>query len=469
MASLHEPRYQVEPTSARGEVGCDGSGETAKSRKEVAAAFSLSAGGALAAVLALLLLLSGCRGRKRNVVLIIVDTVRADHLGCYGYPRDTSPHIDSLAAVGTLWSNVYAQSSWTLPATTTILTGLSERSHRVGMKVSAGEVYGMNEQMPTLATILGSRNYRTAAFFNVYLMSRQFNFDRGFQSFECHDNGHGRAGVTVDQALGWLEEARSDQPFFLAVHLFDPHDPYAPPAPFDTLYAPEGIAGDSVWEFTPEGGLARPSQKEHLMNLYDGEIAWTDGQLGRLFAGLREMGLAESTIVALTADHGEEFLEHGYVGHGRTLYGETVNVPLVLSGPGVPAGRVDSSAASQLDVLPTVLGLLDAGLPDHAEGFDLLAGEVTRSRPIPASGVNTGPPFELASLVMDGRKVLWYPEADTCVAYDLMSDPLEQNPVEADPELQQAVLRYWATPPVFQPVRLESMEVGPALRDLGYI
>lgn len=457
------------PTSAPGKIGHGGSGEAGSNRRELAAAFSMSAGIALAVVLALLLLLSGCGGRKRNVILIIVDTVRADHLGCYGYLRDTSPHIDSLAAAGTIWSNVYAQSSWTLPATTTILTGLSERSHGVGMNVSAGEVYGMSEQMPTLATILASRGYRTAAFFNVYLMSPQFNFDRGFQSFECHDNGNGRAGVTVDKALAWLEDVRSDQPFFLAVHLFDPHDPYAPPAPFDTLYAPEGIAGDSVWEFTPEGSLARPSQKEHLMNLYDGEIAWTDGQLGRLFAGLREMGLSGSTIVALTADHGEEFLEHGYVGHGRTLYGETVNVPLVLSGPGVPEGKVDSSAASQLDVLPTVLGLLDAGPPDHSEGIDLLAGQATRSRPIPASGVNTGPPFELASVVWDGRKVLWYPEADTCVGYDLTSDPGEQNPVEAYPELQQVVLRYWATPPVFRPVRLESMEVGPALRDLGYI
>jgi arylsulfatase A-like enzyme len=419
--------------------------------------------------LLVLAMLLGCGRRGKNVVLVIVDTVRADHLGCYGYQRDTSPHIDSLASAGTVWANVYAQSSWTLPAATTILSGLSERSHRAGMNVSSGEVFRMGDRMPTLATILDEKGYETAAFFNVYLMSREFGFDRGFQSFDCHRNGHGRAGVTVDQALGWLEDADGNEPFFLALHLFDPHDPYAPPAPFDTLYAEEGVAGDSVWEFTPEGAVARPSQRDHLMNLYDGEIAWTDSQLGRLFAALRRSGLSEETIIVLTADHGEEFLEHGYVGHGRTLYGETVNVPLVMSGPGVPAGRVDSTAAAQMDVLPTVLGLLEVKPPEHAEGIDLLRSGGERAVPIPASGVNTGPPFELASVVMHGRKALWLPEADTCVSYDLVADPMEQTPLETSPELQQAVLRYWATPPVFTVVRVESMEVGPALRDLGYI
>ncbi len=413
----------------------------------------------------------GASGEGRpSIVLVIIDTLRADHLSCYGYRRITSPSLDSLAGAGTRWSMGCGQSSWTLPACSSIMTGLSPRVHGAGMDVPTGRVFGLNHAMPLLSTHMKGAGYRTGAFFNVFWLGADFGFHRGFDTYECVDNGDGLAGETIDSAINWLSSLGRDEDFFLAIHLFDPHDPYDPPAPYDTLFTPhgEGAMGDSCWEVTPEGAIARPSQLAHLQGLYDGEIAWTDEQLGRLFAELRRLGLDQRTVVMVTADHGEEFLEHGYFGHGRTLFQETTHIPLIMSGPGVTAGAVEDAPVGQVDILPTILDLCDIAVPENIEGVDLLADPDT-ARFLPASGINTGDAFDLASITARRMKLIWNAGTDHSSTYDLVHDPGEMDPLPADSVLLGYVLFYWASPCRLEPILLEDWKVVPVLRDLGYI
>lgn len=411
---------------------------------------------------------SGTGTRRPSVVLIIIDTLRADHLSCYGYRRSTSPSMDSLASTGTRWAMGCGQAAWTLPACASIMTGLNPRAHGAGMDIPTGNVFGLDPATPMLALQMKGAGYRTGAFFNVYWLDADFGFHRGFDTFECRENGGGMAGETVDSAAEWLSSLDEGEDFFLAIHLFDPHDPYDPPAPFDTLFTPEGVQGDSCWEVTPEGGLARPWQLDHLRGLYDGEIAWTDAQLGRLFSELRRLGLDDRTLVIVTADHGEEFLEHGYFGHGRTLFQETVHIPLMISGPGVPVGAVDEGLACQVDIVPTILDLCGVPSPDGLDGISLLSDTVL-SRVIPASGINTGDEFDLASVTAPGAKLIWNAARDSADHYDLERDPGEMHPLPPDSVLLEEVLFYWATPCELEPVLLEDWKVVPVLRDLGYI
>ncbi len=165
--------------------------------------------------------------------MIIVDTLRPDHLGCYGYERNTSPSIDSLAESGIMFTNVIAQSSWTLPSVTSIFTGLNVRRHGAGRM--GGTVRTANQGIPTLPMIMSRNGFQCFGIFNVYLLSEQLGFNRGFDMFSCDWLGHGRAGESVDEAIRLLSMSDTDEPFFLLLLLFDPHDPYDPPAPFDTI------------------------------------------------------------------------------------------------------------------------------------------------------------------------------------------------------------------------------------------
>lgn len=419
----------------------------------------------------LMLLLAGCGAQKEtrpNVVLVIIDTLRADHLGCYGYHRDTSPGLDSLAGEGMRWSRVQGQSSWTLPAVTTILTGLSPRAHGARLNVPERTMWTASPRTPTAVTLLDDAGYRTLGLFNVVLLSERMGFHRGFDRFHCNRQGHGMAGSSVDRAVEWLrQEAEREEPFLLVLHLFDPHSPYDPPRSWDTLYA-ASPAGDTAWSFTRGGAVADTSRRERLENLYDGEIAWTDAQLSRLWEELRRLGLGEETLVLVTSDHGEEFLEHGYVEHGRTLYQEITRVPMIVSGPGVPSDSVGGRVVSHLDLLPTILAAAGVSHPAGTPGSCLLAGLQPAGRGHPASGLNTGPPFRMAALRCGSRKVIWNPSADTAAMYRLDRDPLELDPLPPDSALMDGVEGYWATPRRHPPVRSE-MEVAPALRDLGYM
>lgn len=421
------------------------------------------------------------RGVERpSVVLVIIDTLRAYHLSCYGYRRETSPVLDSLAESGVMMENVTAQSSWTLPATASIMSGQTPVSHGAGMDVPTGRVFGMDPEMPLLATVMNDNGYATAGFFNVYLLSGDFGFHRGFDLFMCRDDGNGKADSTVSSAIRWLRRVPDDRPFLLVVHLFDPHDPYDPPPPFDSLstHGGEGDGGSErgggseggggFWEFTPEGAVADTCSRGRLVGLYDGEIAWVDGQIGRLLAQVRALD-REGTLVVVTADHGEEFLEHGYMGHGRTLYPEITGVPLIMSGSDALRDVHPKAMCGHVVILPTILDYCALEAPAPVRGRSLFDLDHTGTRMLSASGINTGSRLHQVSVRTARKQLIWNARTDSSETYRLDLDPLAQEPMPVDSALLDRALFYWSTPKRWDPVVLESWEVSPVLRDLGYV
>ncbi len=436
-------------------------------------------------ILGLLVFLTGMgcvgNGGKPNVFIIIIDTLRADHMSCYGYDRLTSPCIDSLAVKGTLFTRCQAQSPWTLPSHATIWTGLTPVSHQAGRR--ADRTYGLDSELPTIATILKGNGYITAGFVNVAILRNELGFANGYDHYSVNMCGHGRAGETIDEVLTWLHENRGNpKPFLVVIHLFDPHSPYSPPDPFDTLFCPEGVDGVDSWEISSDGTVLNPEDLEHLINLYDGEIRWTDSQIGRLFSGLRHLGIAENSIIILTSDHGEEFLEHDYIGHGHTLFQELLHVPLIIAVPGGRHGVSDSSLTGQIDILPTVLHLLEIEKDGNFEGIDIISGQIPSDRTMFSSGcelifadrcdsavLDKENVWSLASVLKSEKKVIMCMRTLNGFMFNLTQDPEEKLPLTPDEILQQELEMYWSTPPTGRLIHVQSDIIDDQLRGLGYI
>ncbi|HEY3571431.1 MAG TPA: sulfatase [Thermoanaerobaculia bacterium] len=310
--------------------------------------------------------------RPRNVILYLVDTLRADHLGCYGYSRPVSPHIDAFARQAVTFRHTVAQSSWTRPATTTILTGLLPRTHGVN-----GRRDKLSEQALTLAEMLQARGYQTAGFVTNGNVARSFGLAQGFETYELLPGKHSAATDVNAAAAGWLEsEWKKDAPFFLYLHTVEPHAPYTPPAPFRERFAPEVhdelLTRMRVFHRLEDGSLApTPELRQSLLDLYDAEIAANDAAFGDLIDLLARRGLWEDTVVVFISDHGEELFEHGGWEHGKTLHGEVLDVPLIVRAPGA-AARTVQRQVQQVDVAPTVLNLLGLPIPPVVEGHSLL-------------------------------------------------------------------------------------------------
>ncbi|HPJ72284.1 MAG TPA: sulfatase, partial [bacterium] len=319
----------------------------------------------LAVVPALALACGRRHGREEdrpNLLLISVDTLRADRLGSYGYRRDTSPHIDGLAAEGVLFLNAFSASCKTTPSHMTILTGLFPRVHNVYMwKMGADGTFRgatLSGSIPTLAEILKGYGYSNVAFTGGANVAGRIGFDRGFDIYD--ENGDTGA------ACRWLEKNAGKQ-FFLFYHTYYTHDPYLPPPPYDTRYDPgysgeipsrreilertgtrEGEKWHGIWQamhdmFWSKVNLDDPADRRHLSALYDGAIDYVDNELIRdLLGALKKTGTLDKTLIVFTSDHGEEFLEHGRLEH-NSLYREVTRIPLIMRLPGrlPPARRVE--------------------------------------------------------------------------------------------------------------------------------
>jgi arylsulfatase A-like enzyme len=340
-------------------------------------------GSLVAALLAFLALGCGCESRPdpANVVLISVDTLRWDHVGLYGAIQDTTPHIDRFFRGGTVFESASATAPCTVPSVRQFLSG--------GFDVGA-------ERAP-LAEVLQERGFATAAIASQqhFVHERERDYARGFEHFdlqgEAEADHHGlstrTADAVSDRALAWLEQRPQDTPFFLWLHYFDPHDPYEPP-PEHRLFGrgsksdrsgdrrAQLMAGRSSpdEEWNRAGAIFSKADVAHLRALYAGEIHFADAQIGRVLEALEAAGLVESSIVALTSDHGEWLGEGGWWDHCITLRDQEIRVPLLLRVRGAPlAGRPrDPVPASTLDLVPTILGLLEiAASPGSYHGSDL--------------------------------------------------------------------------------------------------
>ncbi|MCZ6598713.1 MAG: sulfatase [Planctomycetota bacterium] len=312
-----------------------------------------------------LALLSGCADEGApdgpNLILISIDTLRADRLGCYGYERDTSPAIDALAERGVLFRTAIAESSWTLPSHVTMLSGLYPSTHGVERP----------ERRPGSGTRLLAERLRDAGWTTFAItdggwLSPAFGFARGFLDYRAELAG---TEAHVNELIQRIEPLLGgERPFFAFLHTYDVHCPYDPPEPYASLFRSEERA-----EIETAGRCGNPhfnamdldaGEARFLSDRYDGSIRRVDDALRGLFDLLEERGALEDTVVVLTSDHGEEFLEHGRIGHERTLEREVLFVPLIVVAPGL-GPRVETHPVGLVDIVPTVLELL--GLPAAAD------------------------------------------------------------------------------------------------------
>jgi arylsulfatase A-like enzyme len=373
-------------------------------------------------------------------VLIMVDTLRPDRMQVYGHDRPTTPNLAALAQRGLRFDDVSSTSPWTLPAAASILTGLYP--HRHGMLEAE---YALARGVPTLATVLRERGYTTFAAVNSYYLRAESGLARGFDDYAYVSEWSStepprmvnRGDVVLARALDWLS-ASDRRPFLLLLHFYEPHSDYTPKPAYRELFE-ESYAGPmtgatrELMDLRRWGRPLSPEDRRHLLNLYDAEIRQVDELIGRLLSHLEAEGLAENTLIVATADHGEEFGEHGGVLHGRTHYEEVIRVPLILAGPDVPAGRTASFPVSLVDVAPTVLGALGLDPPPDLDGLDLL--RVLREQREPERWILAGADhgneiLDARRMLRDSRHKLLFDRATgESRLFDLRVDPRELNDI----------------------------------------
>jgi arylsulfatase A-like enzyme len=433
---------------------------------------------------------SDSRGPARppHVLLVSIDTLRADHLSCHGYSRPTSPRLDALAASGARFERTFASSSWTLPSHMTIFTGLPVSGHGIcddrlwTRSDEAGEALAVPLAGTFLPEVLGAAGYACGGFYTWKYLEPRFGFGAGFDVYErlghtfyswppvaekfealraagdteglkalaaqypdLFDATHQSSPETIERALEWIDstlDENPDVPLFTFVHLFDVHDPYTPPAPYNTLFDPDytgAINGKNVTSAnSPVQRDMDPRDLEHLIALYDGGIAWVDSQVGRLLDELDERGILEDTLVMVTSDHGEEFFEHGGKTHRGALYVESVHVPWIVAWPGhIEAGLEIGGASGLVDLAPTIYGLLGLRAPAGSLGRDLgpvLRGEAQIAPAIVLSELllfdGEGPPRRRVGLLSEEEHILLGARGDEPwqgARFALDSDPGEQS------------------------------------------
>ncbi len=460
-----------------------------------------------------------------NVVVVLIDTLRADHLGAYGYDRPTSPTFDALAHEATLFDGVTAQAPWTKPSVASLMTGRFVHHHGV---VSSRDA--LPDDAHTLAEAMRERGFRTAAFSGNPWITPEFRFDQGFGEFESgramgpqltvlyrllrrtdrfthldlarrafwgastNLGNSERDRQLTDSAVEWIGQQANQPPFFLYMHLIGPHDPYDPPTEYVRPFREPGWDGhkgpikpparvqtdfDSAAPLDDAGRAA-------LIAQYDGAIAFADEQLGRLVEALRRSGQLDRTLLVVTADHGEEFYEHHNWRHGNQLYNEVVHVPLLFRFPGhVPAAR-RSDLAMLVDVFPTLVALVDGTASDD---------KALDGRPLFASGAPDATPTAFSEhwwfdggtyssrMVRKGGMKLMESRDETkgqerTELYDLASDAKEQRNLLENPgavsensvgELQGLLARFGDKVSVASAVRVDmEQSTKERLRQLGY-
>lgn len=328
--------------------------------------------GTVAAGLSPALWLSGCSksrpAKMPNILFISIDTLRKDRCSAYGYHRNTTPNLRKLADNGSIFESAYSPTSTTAPSHATMFTSLYPITHQFkknGAKLS--------KEYTTLAEALNASGYRTAAVMGSFVLNSKFGFAQGFEFFDdkfkystatCRREKWGgikvdegfdqRANVTTLKATDFLQRYKEkDKPFFLFVHYFDPHSPYVPPEPFYSRFAPQ---------------KKRPSQIEQYSAQYDGEVAFTDHEIGKLMKALEWMGHIDNTLIVITSDHGEGLGQHDNLGHTINLYEEAVRVPLIFYWPNhITRNRIINAPVELVDLMPTILDLI--GITDDEFSF----------------------------------------------------------------------------------------------------
>jgi arylsulfatase A-like enzyme len=336
--------------------------------------------------------------KKPNIILVSIDTLRADHLGVYGYERNTSPNMDALAVQSAVFLNTYASSPWTLPSHVSLLTSLSGLNHQVYYREDK-----IDPSLPTLADLLRSNGYCCSAITGGAFLNPTFGFSKGFDSYEI------RGAELKDKNLAeqcfkgvsqWLD-AHADENFFLFIHTYQTHSPYESPAPYNTIFLgenPKRLGFDVLTDLGGPRGVFKKlpeADRQNIIGLYDGEVRYTDEKLIKpLIERLRQLGVYDRTMLIVTSDHGEQFYDHGSWNHGNYLYGDALRVPLIIKFPDSRfRGQKISAIVRLIDVLPTILEEL--GIDQDEKMFDgrslipILKGRKKESRTFLADVADT--------------------------------------------------------------------------------
>lgn len=450
-----------------------------------------------------------------NVLVLLIDTLRADHLGCYGYERPTSPNIDRLASEGTLFLEARSQSTWTKPSTASLFTGRYPSQHQAYLERSR-----LPESELLLPEALAQLGYRTAVFSGNPWVTPEWGFDQGVEHFHSvYDERFARVTLymrtlkRVDKALEhkrrvynlvksrvqhapsttardtgladallrWLDGIDRQRPFFAHVQLMSPHHPYDPPPPYDRFvpdrtHAPVTAYPRKSYFFFDEGEPLAPAALADMIARYDGDIRYVDDVVGRILAGLDARGLRDRTLVVLTSDHGEEFYDHRNWGHGQSVYEELTHVPLILRYPRVfPSGRRDARPVMSVDLMPTVLQLAGAAPLPSLAGHSLVP--LDAPRPPEDAYVELLYRYGWArALVQGDRKVVRMVRGDDdrTEVFDLARDPHEQAPLPgADARLAGRLdeIERWAAAHQSAPAKDVEIdgEMAGRLKALGYL
>ncbi|MDA1260950.1 MAG: sulfatase [Planctomycetota bacterium] len=450
-------------------------------------------------------------GDRRPIVLISIDSLRADHCTPYGHRSETAPGEEStpflarMAREGALFENASAASPWTLPSHVTLLSGMHPREHGVRTRK-----FRIPDELELVSGRLRQAGYQTAGFFSGPFLHNVWGFGHGFDLYQpgvtyladpetgahlaeagksdevegIHAQSHSDAECAeqvVGKAIEWLERKdRYREPFFLFLHLWDPHYDYFPPAEYRDRFLPDGATarGD---EFLNDEIPLTPELKRELLGLYDAEIRYTDDWIARLDAQFEAWGIADDVILLITADHGEEFLEHGNRGHHLTLYEEVMHVPMLVRAPGlVPAGVRVAGSVSIADVAPTLLDFGGAPAWPDRSGVSLrrLIAGGDGNHTVRMDLLRPTKQLQLIGWREGSEKLIYDSQQRLTSIFDLTSDRFERAPRsfdgldEQDAFLQRAVasLRLEPQTPVHPPGEVSEPEhVSTALNQAGYV
>jgi len=395
-----------------------------------------------------------------GIILISLDTLRADHLSCYGYHRITSPFIDGFAKEAIVFEQAVVQSQWTLPSHMSIMTSLYPTSHGVTQTKDR-----LADAQVTLAELLRKGGFKTAAFVDGGFMNSSFGFNHGFEIYDEDQwgsskgiitkvKGSGRGGIKriLPKVKRWLNTNKT-APFFLFIHCYDMHAPYDPPSPYDSMFHDFTYTGnlfptrETMSAIQWKGLKVSDEDLRHFIALYDGCIRYTDDKIGEFLSYLHESGLYDQSLIIITSDHGEEFKEHGQFLHQQLYYRPNLHVPLIVRIPNyLKKGIRITELVQSIDLLPTILEI--AELPAHpdAQGRSLLPLIKRNKNFFNRSAWKIFHPFhndshssfamelreDFYSIITDDYQLLHNLTSDSTKLFDLESDPLAKNNIAKD-------------------------------------
>ena len=368
-----------------------------------------------------------------SVILIVIDTVRADHLGCYGYGRETSPNLDVFSRECVLFEKAISPAPWTSPAIASMFTGQFPRV--LGYH---DEAVMVDERALCLAEIFRANGYSTAGVISHTYVSAKLGFDQGFDSFD-EDNVQGHLHISspsiTDKGIAFVD-VHKDKSFFLFLHYFDPHFGYMLHEQYDFYpdYQGDLHSGQRISSLRKAARNMTDEDKRYLNALYDSEIRFTDEHIGRLFQHLKDLGIYEDLLIVVAADHGEAFLERDdhWIGHTKNVYQELIHVPFMIRHPLSEGGRTVDHWVSLVDFMPTVVSAAGLEVPEEYEhdGCDLLAAGTEGPRELVFS--ETGRWGDQATLIRGNWKMINDNISDHLYLFDLDSDPGEMRDVSGE-------------------------------------